>query len=125
MPELISAEMTSSNLTNPDYAELVRFLVQPLLESPAALKVDCEVTPARARVWIRLAFENSDKGRVFGRGGRTIQAIRTVLEAVAQAAGHTVYLDIFNSREQFQKPSTPKHGTPKLSPKRRSESEIE
>lgn len=121
MPESISVAMTSPNPTNPDYVGLVRFLVQPLLESPpASLKIDCEIIPAKARVWIRLAFENSDKGRVFGRGGRTIQAIRTVLEAVAQSAGHTVYLDIYGSREQLQKPST---SIP--SPKRRAASGTE
>lgn len=112
--------MASSNLTNPDYAGLVRFLVQPLLDSPASLKVDCEVIPAKARVWIRLAFEDSDKGRVFGRGGRTIQAIRTVLEAVAQAAGHVVYLDIYQGHEQLQKVNTPK-----LSLRQRSAPSIE
>lgn len=112
--------MALSNPTNPDYTELVRFLVRPLLESPTSLKVDCEIIPAKARVWIRLAFEDSDKGRVFGRNGRTIQAIRTVLEAVAQVAGHAVYLDIYGSREQLHKASSAK-----VSPKRRSTSSTE
>lgn len=79
----------------PDYAALVRFLVQPFLESPNSLKVDCEIIPSKPRVWIRVAFEGEDKGRVFGRGGRNIQAIRTVIEAAAKAAGQSVYLDIY------------------------------
>lgn len=112
--------MTPSNLISPDYVGLVHFLVQPLLDSPASLKVDCEVVSAKARVWIRLAFDDSDKGRVFGRGGRTIQAIRIVLEAVAQAAGHVVYLDIYESPEQPQKTNPPK-----LSLKRRSAPSLE
>lgn len=120
MPESVLVEMVSSNLTNPDYAKLVRFLVQPLLDSPAALKVDCEVIPAKARVWVRLAFEDSDKGRVFGRGGRTIQAIRIVLEAVAQAAGHVVHLDVYEGHEQPQRANTPK-----LSLKRRPPPSVE
>ncbi len=49
------------------------------------------------RAWIRIAFEGTDKGKVFGRGGRNIQAIRTVIAAAAQAAGHSVYLDIYGS----------------------------
>uniref|UniRef100_B8HKC6 KH domain-containing protein n=1 Tax=Cyanothece sp. (strain PCC 7425 / ATCC 29141) TaxID=395961 RepID=B8HKC6_CYAP4 len=100
MPELLSPESSQSQPAVPDYAALLRFLVEPFLESPAALKVDCEFHPARSRIWIRLAFESSDKGRVFGRGGRTIQAIRTVVEAAAQAVGHTVYLDIYGEREK-------------------------
>lgn len=79
----------------PDYTALVRFLVLPLLESPSSLKIDCEIIPSNPRVWIRLAFEGEDKGRVFGRGGRNIQAIRTVIEAAAKAAGQSVYLDIY------------------------------
>jgi predicted RNA-binding protein YlqC (UPF0109 family) len=79
----------------PDYAALVRFLVQPFLESPSSLKIDCETNPSKPKVWIRLAFEGEDKGRVFGRGGRNIQAIRTVIEAAAKAAGQSVYLDIY------------------------------
>jgi len=84
----------------PDYAGLVRFLIQPFLESPNSLSVDCEISPSTARVWLRVAFEGEDKGRVFGRGGRNIQAIRTVIAAAAAVAGHSVYLDIYGSQTQ-------------------------
>lgn len=103
---------------HPNYPELVKFLVQPFLEVPEALKVDCEVNPARSRVWIRLAFEGSDKGRVFGRGGRTIQAIRTVIEAAAQTAGQLAYLDVYGAREDPPKPN----GARRSPPRRRSAS---
>lgn len=82
--------------TDIDYAKLVRFLFQPLLESQDSLSVDCETSQNTARIWIRVAFEG-DKGRVFGRGGRNIQAIRTVITAAATLAGHSVYLDIYGS----------------------------
>jgi predicted RNA-binding protein YlqC (UPF0109 family) len=59
--------------------------------------LDCEILNT-ARVWIRVAFEGEDKGRVFGRGGRNIQAIRTVLAAAAANAGHSVYLDIYGGQ---------------------------
>lgn len=85
--------------TSPDYAGLLRFLIQPFLESPGSFRVDCE-TSNTARVWIRVAFESEDKGRVFGRGGRNIQAIRTVIAAVAAASGQSVYLDIYGSQAQ-------------------------
>jgi uncharacterized protein len=85
---------------DPDYAGLVRFLVFPFLEAPEQLRVDAEVSHVRSRVLVRLAFEGSDKGRVFGRGGRNIQAIRTVLEGVAKTVGYSVYLDIFGSSRE-------------------------
>ncbi|MEH1947075.1 MAG: KH domain-containing protein [Nostoc sp.] len=82
---------------SPNYVELVRFLVQPFLESPETLSVDCEISQALNRVWVRIAFESADKGKVFGRGGRNIQAIRTVIAAAAAAAGQSTYLDIYGS----------------------------
>lgn len=81
----------------PDYVGLARFLIEPFLESPNSLSIDCEI-PNAARVWLRIAFEGEDKGRVFGRGGRNIQAIRTVITAAATTAGHSVYIDIYGSQ---------------------------
>lgn len=118
MPETTPATMPQSHLESPDYTGLIRFLVAPLLEFPEALKVDCEVHPTNSRVWLRLAFENSDKGRVFGRGGRTIQAIRTVLTAAAQAHGHAIHLDIYGSHDQSRKPEVSKKILPKRPPSR-------
>jgi|GEM_PF-344034 len=88
--------------STPDYVGLVSFLVKPLLDAPDSLRVDCEVSPNtprpnKARVWIRLAFEGSDRGRVFGRSGRNIQAVRTVLQAAAQSVGQTLHLDVFST----------------------------
>ncbi|PSB26011.1 KH domain-containing protein [Stenomitos frigidus] len=99
MPET-NAKSATSEATEPDYARLVTFLVEPFLELPESLKVDCEVSPSRGKVWVRVAFEGADKGRVFGRGGRNIQAIRSVLEAAARAAGYSAYLDVFGSSAQ-------------------------
>jgi len=81
----------------PDFEKLVRFLVAPFLESPDSLKVDCEVRPTRQKVLIRIAFDGEEKGRVFGRGGRNIQAIRTVVEALGKLAGYSAHLDVFGS----------------------------
>ena len=95
-------ETVSISPVRPDYAGLVRFLVQPFLELPNSLSVDCEISLKTKRVWIRVAFETEDKGRVFGRGGRNIEAIRTVIAAAAAAAGHSVYLDIYGSQVQAE-----------------------
>ncbi len=82
---------------SPDYTGLVQFLVQPFLESPKSLSVDCEQSNQNRRVWIRMAFKGIDKGQVYGRGGRNIQAIRRVLETAAAAAGQSLYLDIYEN----------------------------
>lgn len=131
VPETLSSSLQDAS---PDYVGLVRFLVEPFLESPQRLSVDCEKSQAKERVWIRLAFEGTDKGRVFGRGGRNIQAIRTVLQAAAQAAGQSVHLDIYDGsggsshRESTsggssgeRRGSSGRASTPKPAPKFRSE----
>ena len=82
----------------PDYTGLVRFLIEPFLESANSLSIDCEISENAAKVWIRVAFEGEDKGRVFGRGGRNIQVIKTVVAAAATCAGHSAYLDIYGSQ---------------------------
>ncbi|WP_413173275.1 KH domain-containing protein [Anabaena azotica] len=89
-----------SSTASPNYVGLVKFLVQPFLESPESLSVDCEMSHILKRAWIRIAFDPTDKGKVFGRGGRNIQAIRTVVAAAAEFAGQSVYLDIYGSSSQ-------------------------
>lgn len=107
VPETLSS---SRQNTSPDYAGLVRFLVEPFLESPQRLSIDCERSHANERVWIRLAFEGTEKGRVFGRGGRNIQAIRTVIQSAAQAAGQSVHLDIYDGTGGSSRRESPSGG---------------
>ena len=90
----------SSDSTSPDYLGLVEFLVRPLLESPAFLSVDCEQVNKNQRILIRLAFENNDKRRTFGRSERNIRAIRMVLQVAATVASQSLYLDIYHISEE-------------------------
>lgn len=108
-------------------------MVEPFLESPSSLRVDCERSNANGRVWIRLAFEGTDKGRVFGRGGRNIQAIRTLIQAIAQAAGQSANLDIYDDeavtsrqesnsgRDRAKRAAPTRPSVKKAAPKFRSE----
>ena len=81
--------------TSPDYIGLANFLLKPFLESPESLSLDCEQLNNNQRIWIRAAFNSSDKGRVFGRGGRNIQSIRSVLSTAAKLAGKSIHLEIY------------------------------
>lgn len=65
--------------------------------------MDCEVNSRQAKAWIRLAFDEPEKGRVYGRGGRNIQAVRTALAAVAQTAGQSVHLEIYEDQPDIQR----------------------
>lgn len=95
MPREI-AKSASQN-SSPDYVGLVKFLLEPFLEESESLSVDCEHLSSSNKVWLRVAFDTTDKGKVFGRGGRNIQAVGTILKAAATNINHSLYLDIYNS----------------------------
>ena len=89
----------------PNYLKLISFLIEPLLDSPDSLKIDCEEIPSTKRVWIRLAVDEGDKGRIYGRGGRNIQSIQTVLAIAAKQVDQTLYLEIYEESGESSRPS--------------------
>jgi predicted RNA-binding protein YlqC (UPF0109 family) len=99
MPET-NAPSPTLPASSPDYCQLVQFIVEPLLESPESLSIDCETANHQQRVCIRVAFEGEDKGRIFGRGGRNLQAIRTVINTAALGAGQSAYLEIYETESR-------------------------
>ncbi|HIK43984.1 MAG TPA: KH domain-containing protein [Leptolyngbyaceae cyanobacterium M65_K2018_010] len=87
-------------MSSPDFSGLVKFLVEPFLDSPDSLRIDCERNAAQSKVWIRVAFSGDERGKVFGRGGRNIQAIRNVVRATAALWGWSAHFDVFGASEQ-------------------------
>lgn len=87
-------------MDRPDFPGLVRFLVEPFLDSPDSLRIDCEENMAQLKVWIRVAFKGDERGKVFGRGGRNIQAIRTIVRSTAALSGWSAYVDVYGTSEQ-------------------------
>lgn len=81
---------------SPDYEQLARFLIEPFLEDPQSLSINSEPNSQSKKIWLRVAFEPSDRGKVFGRGGRNIQAIRTTIQTAATTHDQSVFLDIYS-----------------------------
>ncbi len=105
----------------PDYEQIVKFLLQPFLSDAAAIGVDCEPTLDRHRVWIRVAVASADQGSAFGRGGRNIQAVRTVLQAAAAMVGQSIHLDVYGSSSSRYRDADEAHDAPRAaSPEQRS-----
>lgn len=118
MPNPDQPAQPHDTAAGPDFVGLVRFLIGPFLESADTLSIDCEPIPARAKVWIRVAFKEDDRGRVFGRGGRNIQAIRAVVEATARLVGWTAHLDVYGEPDHHGSGETEGHSRPSRSPNR-------
>lgn len=95
---------------SPNYDQLVRYLVEPLLDHPESLSLNCEQSKGNQNVLIRIAFDSEEQGKVFGRGGRNIEAVRMVVEAAASAAGQSARLEVYGSHHH--------PGTEDSSPKR-------
>jgi hypothetical protein len=90
--------LKTSNLNaSPDYLGLVQFLLQPLLDESDSLSLDCEQLNNNQNVWIRLAVTGDDKGKIFGRGMRNIEAVKTILQTAAIAVGQSVHLELYGS----------------------------
>lgn len=128
-PELAENSVVADPSSAVDFNALARFLLEPLVESSDSLKIDCETSATRARVLIRVAFDGEDKGRVFGRGGRNIQAVRTILGAIAQLSGYSAHLDVHgsspggqetDSRERSHRGSSGQRSKPRPDSRRRS-----
>lgn len=64
--------------------ELVSFLVQNLVADPDKLEISSREGGRGVHIEIRCAKE--DAGRIIGRGGRTINSIRTLARAASE--GH-------------------------------------
>ena len=79
-----------------DYEALARFLMEPFLDKPEALKFHSESLAGGKKLWLRAAIdEDEDKGRVFGRGGRNIKAVRRAIMAAGKFHDMTVNLNVF------------------------------
>jgi uncharacterized protein len=104
-------------MDSPDFPGLVRFLVEPFLGTPDSLRIDCEKNTVQSKVWIRVAFKGEERGKVFGRGGRNIQAIRTIVRATAALSGWSAYVDVYgDSEHEGGGDQRPRSGPPRRSP---------
>ncbi|MCR5347083.1 MAG: KH domain-containing protein [Fretibacterium sp.] len=75
-----------------NYKELVEFIVKHLVTQPDAVSVESGDGEGGTKVMIRVAHE--DVGRIIGKRGATINAIRLLAKAAAVKAGERVDVDI-------------------------------
>jgi predicted RNA-binding protein YlqC (UPF0109 family) len=73
--------------------ELLEFLARSLVDDPAAVVVE-QFDDDDGTVVLELVVGEDDYGKVIGRGGRTANALRTVLKAAAVREERRVIVDI-------------------------------
>lgn len=72
--------------------QFLRFIVSQLVEFPEEVRITKTETPEL--VVFHLATRQSDLPKIIGKGGHTIQALRTLLNASAQKRGFKAGLEI-------------------------------
>jgi uncharacterized protein len=87
--------------------QLIIYLVRALVDQPD--QVSLRASDAEGARLYELKVAPEDVGKVIGRDGRTVGALRTLVGAAAQKQGQKVRLEIQDDRRQPQ-PSTPPEG---------------
>ena len=77
--------------------ELVRFLVEALVDHPEAVEL-FEVEGDRTTI-LELKVHPTDVGKIIGRQGKTANALRTLLKAHASRERKRVVLEIIEARD--------------------------
>ena len=73
-------------------ADLVAFLAARIVDEPAAVRV--EEVESDGDLVIRLYVAEADRGKVIGKRGRMVQALRTLARAAGARGEHRVMLEI-------------------------------
>ena len=73
--------------------ELLVYLAQQLVDEPEKVEVESFEEDDGTLV-LELSVADDDYGKVIGRGGRTAQALRTIVKAAAVKDNRRVLLDI-------------------------------
>jgi predicted RNA-binding protein YlqC (UPF0109 family) len=74
--------------------EFIEFVAKQLVDYPENVQIETE--EREGKVVIRLKVSADEVGKVIGRRGRTAQALRALLAAVAGKEGKRAVLEILN-----------------------------
>jgi len=77
----------------PDYGSFVDFIVRRLVNNPDEVKVTSECNSSGATM-VTIAAAQDDIGRVIGKHGATINAIRLLTKAASVKPGEKVDVDL-------------------------------
>ena len=79
-----------------DFTGLVRTLVEPIVEHVDELQITEIVDEELGGVLVEIRVHEDDAGKVIGRQGRVIKAIRTLVRAAATRAGQHVDVELID-----------------------------
>ena len=84
---------------------LIQYIIKAVVDRPE--KVELRVSDAEGGQLYELKVAQEDVGKVIGRDGRTINALRTILATAAQKKGVKARLEIIEDRRPGAAPAAP------------------
>lgn len=90
-PERIE-DAAEEELPSDKVADLVEYVVCGLVDDVDAVSLD--VTDSENATLIEVSCAEADAGKIIGRRGRTIKAIRTIARALGQHVGTSVDVEV-------------------------------
>lgn len=90
--------------------QLLTYLARALVDQPD--QVGLRVSEAEGARLYELKVAPEDVGKVIGRDGRTVNALRTLLNAAAQKQGQKVRLEILDDRRAASPPGAAPAASP-------------
>ena len=72
--------------------ELVRYMAESLVDDPESVEV--KEVRNRSGVVLELRVADADMGRVIGKGGRIVNAMRSLVDVASEKQGRRVRLDV-------------------------------
>jgi predicted RNA-binding protein YlqC (UPF0109 family) len=83
---------SDEELPSDKVADLVEYIVCGLVNNEDAVSLD--VTDSEGSALIEVSCDEEDAGRIIGRKGRTIKAIRTLARALGSRVGTSVEVEV-------------------------------
>jgi uncharacterized protein len=84
---------------------LLAYLVKALVDHPEQVELKASQSAADGTWLYELKVAATDIGKVIGRDGRTVNAMRTLLAAAALRKGERAKLEILDDRRSAAQPS--------------------
>jgi len=72
--------------------ELVEYMAKSLVDHPESVEVN--VVEGNSTIVLELTVANTDMGRVIGKGGRVVNAMRSLVNAAAERQNRQATLEI-------------------------------
>jgi predicted RNA-binding protein YlqC (UPF0109 family) len=73
--------------------EFIEFIVKQMVDKPDKVIVE-ETSPNEKTIELKVRVDRSDIGKIIGKQGRNVQAMRTLLTAVGAKGKHRTTLEV-------------------------------